>query len=353
MKQQKIIFAYDINQALTETVAGISYDKLYILADRHTAEKCLPLIGSFTDAHPYTLITIEAGDGAKTLDTLSDVWMRLSSGGATRRSLLINLGGGMVTDLGGFAAASFKRGIPFINVPTSLLGAVDAAVGGKTGINFNGLKNEIGAFAPAVAVLISTRFFDSLDDENLLSGYAEMLKHGLLDSPETFGRLLDYDVRSRNNHHLLSLLEESVNIKRRVVEEDPFEKGLRKALNLGHTVGHAFESYCFSINRPLLHGYAVAWGVVCELILSHRQCGFPIESLKRTAEFVYRNYGALPITCKEYEALYEFMTHDKKNEMDKINFTLLSEPGNICLDQTATKENIFIMFDIYRDLFRL
>ena len=184
------------------------------------------------------MITIPAGDTAKDIESISKVWMELSTTGATRRSLMINLGGGMITDLGGFAAASFKRGINFINVPTSLLGAVDAAVGGKTGINFNGLKNEIGVFCPAYAVIISTEFFATLDNDNLLSGYAEMIKHGLISSNEIFNKLINYDIRSRDNIHLLSLLEESVNVKREVVEEDPFEKGLRKALNLGQ-IGRA------------------------------------------------------------------------------------------------------------------
>lgn len=353
MEQQNIIFTHDINQSLREVLKSVTYDKLYILTDVHTHELCLPLLSTFSQEIPYTEITIGAGDSAKNIEALSQIWMTLSTTGATRKSLLINLGGGMITDLGGFAAASFKRGIRFINIATSLLGAVDAAVGGKTGINFNGLKNEIGAFCPAHTVLISSQFLHTLDDENLLSGYAEMLKHGLLDASETFGKLLRFDPRSRDYDTLLTLLEESVSIKRKVVTDDPFEKGIRKALNLGHTVGHAFESYCLHADKPILHGYAVAWGLVCELILSHRQCGFPRELLLRAADFVRENYGALPITCKNYDELYEYMTHDKKNETAEINFTLLKNPGEIEINQTATRKNIEIMFDLYRDLFKL
>ncbi|MEG1904794.1 MAG: 3-dehydroquinate synthase [Bacteroidales bacterium] len=352
MKQQ-IRFTSDINQEVDHILQQTDFDKLYILTDRHTADACLPLLGKTLAAHPFELITLTPGDDSKDLTAIARVWQILSETGASRHSLLINLGGGMITDLGGFAAASFKRGIRFINIPTSLLGAVDAAVGGKTGINFNGLKNEIGAFAPATAVLISTQFFKTLDHENILSGYAEMLKHGLLSSEDYFNRLLAYNPDSRDFDTLLHLLEESVNIKREVVETDPFEKGIRKALNLGHTVGHAFESYALSEKKPVLHGYAVAWGLVCELILSHRQCGFPQELLLRTAAFVRENYGPFVIGCKQYDRLNEYMTHDKKNDAGFINFTLLKGIGDIAINQSATRENIDVMFDIYRDLMRI
>ena len=291
MAQQIIAFTDNVAEKLAGIIGEISYDKLYVLTDENTFAQCALKIKDFILNSKAHVITIPAGDTAKDIESISKVWMELSTTGATRRSLMINLGGGMITDLGGFAAASFKRGINFINVPTSLLGAVDAAVGGKTGINFNGLKNEIGVFCPAYAVIISTEFFATLDNDNLLSGYAEMIKHGLISSNEIFNKLINYDIRSRDNIHLLSLLEESVNVKREVVEEDPFEKGLRKALNLGHTVGHAFESMMLEDNKPVLHGYAVAWGVVCELILSHRHCSFPKDILMLTAEFVRINYG--------------------------------------------------------------
>ncbi|MEG1587293.1 MAG: 3-dehydroquinate synthase [Bacteroidales bacterium] len=342
-----------MNQQLSALIEQTDFDKLYLLTDEHTAKFCLPLLDTFTSTQAFELITIPVGDHVKDLHSISRVWQVLSETGATRHSVMINLGGGMITDLGGFAAASFKRGIRFINIPTSLLGAVDAAVGGKTGINFNGLKNEIGAFAPAFAVLISTEFFITLDKENLLSGYAEMLKHGLLSSADYFDRLLSYDLDSRDFDILLDLLEESVNIKREVVTIDPYEKGIRKALNLGHTAGHAFESYCLQLDKPVLHGYAIAWGLVCELILSHRQTGFPIEYLKQTADFVRENYGPLFITCKQYDELFEYMTHDKKNDAGFINFTLLKGVGDIAINQTASRENIDIMFDIYRDLMRI
>ena len=217
-----------------------------------------------------------------------------------------------MTDLGGFAAATFKRGIRFINIPTTLLSAVDAAVGGKTGVNFNGLKNEIGVFKEAETVIISTVFFSTLPERELKSGYAEMLKHGLLDGEAVYNKLLDYDFDNVAGNGLLRLVEESVNVKRRIVEQDPFEQGLRRALNLGHTAGHAFESLALKRNSPVPHGYAVAWGMVVEAVLSHTEKGFPSAELYRLADYVCRHYGAFHITCDDYPELIEFMRHDKK-----------------------------------------
>ena len=279
------------------------------------------------DSQPLTqalLSTGPADDTHTNLESLSSVWMALSRNGATRKSFLVNLGGGMVTDLGAFAASTFKRGIAFVNVPTTLLGAVDAAVGGKTGINFNGLKNEIGVFNSARSVVIGTEFFHTLSSENLLSGYAEMLKHGLISDADTYDRLIEMDMLHPDMQQLLPLLEASVQVKERVVAEDPFEKGLRKSLNLGHTVGHAFESLSHECNQPVMHGYAVAWGLVCELLLSHLQLGFPVERVRQLAVFVRRHYGVFYITCQDYDRLYERMTNDKKNEYSHINFPLVA-----------------------------
>ena len=215
MEPQKILFTATPGKTLGEVIDSLAHDNLFILCDTHTQAMSLPLLsGELPTTH---VITIEAGDTHKTLEALAHVWDELSRHGASRKSLLVNLGGGMVTDLGGFAAACFKRGIRFINLPTTLLGAVDAAVGGKTGINFNGLKNEIGAFRPADAVIISTRFFTTLPHEELLSGYAEMLKHALIDSADSYRALLDFDLSTPDWERLLQLLEESVQVKQRIV----------------------------------------------------------------------------------------------------------------------------------------
>ena len=309
----------------------------------------MPQLQNIPAIQDATEIIIGAEDVHKNLETLASVWQALSEQGATRHSLLINLGGGMVTDLGGFAAATFKRGIAYINIPTTLLSMVDASVGGKTGINFNGLKNEIGVFAPASSVLLETEFLRSLDAHNFFSGYAEMLKHGLISTPEHLAELLSFDTEQIDYAALKAMVGRSVQVKENIVEQDPKEHGIRKALNLGHTIGHAFESLALAENRPVLHGYAVAWGIVCELYLSHIKTGFPKEKMRQTIQFIKENYGAFAFNCKQYDRLYELMLHDKKNTAGIINFTLLKEVGDICLNQTADKETIFEVLDFYRE----
>lgn len=349
---QQLLFTADISATLDQILEGYAYDRLFLLTDENTRRSCLPLLSASTKLATADLICIEPDDTHKTLQSLASVWQALSDRHATRRSVMVNLGGGMVTDLGGFAAATFKRGIRYFNLPTTLLGAVDAAVGGKTGINFNGLKNEVGAFAPAEAVLVTTAFFASLSREHLLSGFAEMLKHGLISSPAVYEPLFSLDLTRPDSPEMLARLEESIAVKRRVVEEDPFEKGLRKSLNLGHTIGHAFESLSHHRHQPVQHGYAVAWGLVGELILSHRRLGFPLDTLRRFASYVREHYGTFVITCDDYDYLCERMTHDKKNAAsDAINFTLLSDVGQVVINQTATRDEITLALDLYRDLF--
>ena len=348
MCKQEILLSEHLAETLGTALDKCAYDKLFVLTDEHTRELCLPLVDTYLPAG-RELITIAPGDSHKNLETLAYVWKELSNRKGTRRSLMLNLGGGMVTDLGGFAAATFKRGITYINIPTTLLAMVDASAGGKTGINFNGLKNEIGAFSPARFVLLDTEFLRSLDDENIRSGYAEMLKHGLISDTEHWAELLNFDPARPDYDALRSLVSRSVSIKERIVEQDPREKGIRKALNFGHTAGHAFESLALEQGRPRLHGYAVAWGIVCELYLSCLRTGFPKDKLRQTVQFIKETYGTFDFDCKQYDRLYEFMTHDKKNESDAVNFTLLADVGDIRINQTAGREEIFEMLDFYRE----
>lgn len=347
MSKQRIIAATELADALRELLSQVSHDRLFILADEHTARLCYPLITNVVgDAH---LIIISAGDDNKHVDSLCHVWSELSSHGATRHSLLINVGGGMVTDLGGFAAATFKRGIPCINVPTTLLAMVDAAVGGKTGINLHSLKNEVGAFYPAEAVVVSSQFLHTLDMPNLVSGFAEMLKHGLISTEEHWAQLMRYDLHQPDLAALQPLIMESIYTKEHIVEQDPTEKHIRKALNLGHTLGHAFETLAMRRGAPVLHGYAVAWGLIGELYLSHVREGFPVDKLRQTVSFIKEVYGAFDFTCRDYEELLGLMQHDKKNVGAQINFTLLGGIGDIRINCTATKEEIFEMLDFVRE----
>lgn len=347
--KQDIIIADNLNKNIQEAVDNVKHDKLFVLVDTTTRKLCWPVISKHPSMKGAQLITIQPTDDAKTLETLSYVWTALQQGGATRHSLLVNLGGGMVTDLGGFAASTFKRGMAYINIPTTLLSQVDASVGGKTGINFGGLKNEIGVFNCARAVILSSTFLRTLDSANLLSGYAEMLKHGLLSNKEELGKLLAFDITHPDYDTLQQMVAKSVGIKENIVEQDPTETGIRKALNLGHTAGHALESLALQEGRTVLHGYAVAWGLVMELYLSVCKCGFPSMEMQRIATYVKEHYGLFLYECKHYDRLYEFMCHDKKNEGGHINFTLLNSVGGICINQAATRKEIEEMLDYYRE----
>lgn len=347
--KQDVIIADNLERCLAEAVGKVEHDRLFVLTDTTTKQLCWPVVQNYAVMKDAIMITIQPTDEAKTLETLATVWTSLQKGGATRHSLMINLGGGMVTDLGGFAASTFKRGMAYINIPTTLLSQVDASVGGKTGINFGGLKNEIGVFNCASSVILSSTFLRTLDTENMLSGYAEMLKHGLLSSKEHWAELLTFDITTPDYATLQNLVAKSVAIKEQIVKEDPTEKGIRKALNLGHTAGHAIESLALKEGRTILHGYAVAWGLLMELYLSARKCGFPAKEMHQMEAYIKEHYGKFLYDCKHYETLYNFMSHDKKNQGGNINFTLLGSIGDIRINQTASQDEIEEMLDYYRE----
>ena len=348
MNQQKVVIAEDLGQSLNEAMKVCERDKVFILLDETTEKCCLPVVEAAVGLQDAKRIIIGATDTHKTLESLAHVWEELGAGGGTRHSLLINIGGGMVTDLGGFAASTFKRGINYINIPTTLLSMVDASVGGKTGINFRGLKNEIGVFNNASTVILDTQFLKTLDAENICSGYAEMLKHGLISNEKMWAELMNFELEQPDLRLLSRMVADSVAVKERIVTEDPTEQGIRKALNLGHTVGHAFESFALK-RQPVLHGYAVAWGLICELYLSCVKTGFPTDKMHQTVRFIKEHYGMMTITCDDYPTLLELMTHDKKNVAGTINFTLLGGIGDIRINQTATKEEIYEALDFYRE----
>lgn len=344
---QQVTYTNEVDATLSQVLASTPASQLFVIVDTNTARLVLPQLNKLRDA---TVITIAAGDTNKTINTVAQVWLSLSQSNATRQSAIVNLGGGMVTDLGGFAAATFKRGIRFVNVPTTLLGAVDAAVGGKTGVNFNGLKNEVGVFAEASDVIVSSCFFDTLPNQEFLSGYAEMIKHGMLHSCETFNSLIRQHPSCCDTELVLRQLQQSIHIKQSIVEQDPQEHGIRRTLNWGHTVGHALESLAMRRNNPVPHGYAVAWGMVVESVLSHIKHKFPSEELHQLATFVKEHYGVYPITCDDYPELLDLMHHDKKSHHGEINCTLLVQCGNASIDNTIEEEDMRVALDIFRDL---
>lgn len=339
-----VLFTKQIASELATFLASHKYDKVFVLTDTNTCELCLPVLDEVLRAANAHNITIQAGDTHKDIAQVASIWEVLSNHGASRNSLLINMGGGMVTDLGGFAGATFKRGLHTLNIPTTLMASVDAAVGGKTGINFNGLKNEIGAFYPPDSVFIDCTFLSTLDRANLLSGYAEMIKHGLISTEENLNKVLLFDLDRLNE-----LVHTSVMIKERIVAEDPKEQGIRKALNFGHTIGHALESLSFDRNRPILHGHAVAAGMISELFLSFKHCAMPIEIVRHVTHFIKDQYPPFVFSCDDYDTLYEYMTHDKKNEGGYIYFTLLGGIGDIRINQIINKELVLESLDFYRE----
>lgn len=321
------------------------YSSVFLLVDSNTRQHCLPLLlGRF--GFPETMVILETspGEKSKNLDTCSKLWYEMAMLGADRQSLLICLGGGVICDLGGFIASVFQRGIDFIYLPTTLLAQVDAAIGGKTGVNLNNLKNYIGLFSPSKSVFIFTEFLKTLPFKELLSGYAEVLKHALLSSEKTCSQLMKrfphtQAMKEADNWSLV--VQRSVVIKNNVVNKDPFEKGLRQVLNLGHTAGHAFESH--SLNRdadPLLHGFAVAMGLVVELRLSVHYCEFPEKLARDIIAYIMSVFPFYSFDPDQIPGITAIMGFDKKNRAGNIQMTLLKQPGDLITGFTCSREAI-------------
>lgn len=337
-------------------LSNLPQGQLFVLTDSHTTEYCLPLLAEFIGDMPYHLLTLEAGERSKTLTSVQRVWDFLLQHRATREALLINLGGGMITDLGGFAAATYMRGIRFVNIPTTLLAMVDASSGGKTGIDYNGIKNGIGTFTQPLATLIHPNFLRTLPATELLSGFAEMLKHALIASPEEWIRLLQLAQEELPQAQFVAalskrgLLHNSIAIKEQVVAQDPREAGMRKILNFGHTVGHAIESAAlenslqpstFNLQPTPSHGYCVLWGMVAEVYLSVVHAGCPREVLQQLTQIMLQWYGRPQCDCKQREQLIQRMYQDKKNEANTLpNFTLLRAVGEPIINQHLSDADI-------------
>ncbi|MBK5202547.1 MAG: 3-dehydroquinate synthase [Prolixibacteraceae bacterium] len=348
--QSSIIFSRQITEELEKIINSFPEGKTFLLTEETPEKLCLPILQPLLKKKGIRQVVIPGGENNKSTESVTKVWEFLSKNGADRKSLLINLGGGMLTDLGGFSASTFKRGMAFVNIPTTLLSQVDASVGGKTGINFNGLKNEIGVFNNPCKVIIDTDFLKTIDDKNFLSGFAEMIKHGLIKNPEHLKKLLDYDMNKKDLTELQKIIKESVNIKEWFVKRDPTEKNIRKALNFGHTAGHAFESFALHKGKPILHGYAVIFGIIAELYLSGKKMGFDKKILQDITGWIIKKYGKFEISTEDEEPLYGLMTHDKKNENNQINFTLLSKIGEVEINQVCSKQEIMDTLNYYRNL---
>ncbi len=296
------------------------YSSEFVLVDDHTAKWCLPAFLQRFPDFPFIPIEIPAGEAGKNVHTLTRVWQHLIDEGGDRSSLLINLGGGVVTDLGGFAASTFKRGIDFVHVPTSLLAMVDAAIGGKNGVDLGNLKNQVGVIRPPLAICIFPEFLSTLPEREIISGKAEMYKHGLIASREHWN-----SVKNLQGTPETRLIKSSAQIKSEVVASDPDERGWRKILNFGHTLGHAIESYFLSQNPddPFLHGEAIACGMILEAYLSHKVLGLAQTELEEISQTLTLEYPKIPIKKTDYQHIESFMFHDKKNVNGEIRFVLL------------------------------
>lgn len=346
----KIIYSRLIETELSLWIEKYPRGKVFLATEETVNQLWISKFDNFFISNEIQKVVIPAGESNKKIESVAKIWEFLSKNGGDRKSLLITIGGGMLTDLAGFGATTFKRGIDFLNVPTTLLSQVDASVGGKTGINFNGLKNEVGTFKEPVAVIINTDFLKTIDKENFISGFAEMIKHGLIYKSEHLAELKDFDFDNIDYDLLQEIIQHSVNIKEYFVSNDLTENNIRKALNFGHTVGHAFESLAMQQKRPILHGYAVAFGMIAELFLSIKKCNFPSKDIEEITNWLLQVYGKFDIQKNDYDQLFELMTHDKKNDSGRINFTLIPEIGKIEINQNCEKKLIFEALDYYRNL---
>jgi 3-dehydroquinate synthase len=350
MEKGKVFFSNNAYEQLTNYLTDKkSFSKIFILVDSNTHEYCLPtLLQNVGILKNYELIEIEPGEENKNINTVVGIWDTLTELGADRKSLMINLGGGVLTDMGGFVASTFKRGMKFINIPTTLLSMVDASTGGKTGIDLGNLKNQIGIFNLPEMVLVNSEFLSTLDSRQMRSGLAEMIKHGLIADKNHWDKLSDLD--NLDSNALDDLIQQSVSVKIKVVTEDPTEQGLRKILNYGHTIGHAVETFYMNTDKMLFHGEAIAIGMIAEAYLSTLKTGFEMEDADEIKKVILEYFPKTAIDKKDFPAIMELMKHDKKNVSGVISFSLLESIGSCAYDCYAFPKEIEEALEYYVDV---
>jgi len=344
-----VYFNADCYTAINTHLLANNYSTLYIIVDTHTIELCYPnFIAKIITEIPIEIIQIEAGEEHKNLETCAGVWNALSELNADRKCLIINIGGGVVTDLGGFIASTFKRGVNYINVPTSLLAMVDASVGGKTGVDLGSLKNQIGVINTAEMVLIDTEFLTTLPANEMRSGLAEILKHGLIADANYWSKTSN--IAQLTTDHLDAIIYESVVIKNNIVTQDPFENGLRKSLNFGHTLGHAIESYFLENENKntLLHGEAVAIGMILACYLSTKLTHFSASDCETVKKVIFNLFDKIEFHKKDIVSIIELLKYDKKNSFGNINFVLLEAIGTPKMDCIVPNALILEAFEYYK-----
>ncbi|CAM3848279.1 MULTISPECIES: 3-dehydroquinate synthase [Flavobacterium] len=334
---------------LSEILLVENYSKIFIIADENTSSHCLPRFLSLlaTDVE-IEIIELEAGEENKNIETCLQVWHSLTELGGDRKSIILNLGGGVITDIGGFIACTFKRGIDFINIPTTLLSMVDASIGGKNGVDLGNLKNQIGIIREPKAVIIDTQYLETLEGNQMRSGFAEMLKHGLIYDRTYWNKLKD--TTALNTEDLDDLIYESVLIKNKIVSEDISENGIRKALNYGHTLGHAIESYYLesSEKTSLLHGEAIAIGMILEAFISKEKGLISNEEYQEIKYVISDIYDFVEFNETDIKNCIDLLIYDKKNEFGTIQFALLEGIGSIKINQQSDNELIYKAFNDYK-----
>ncbi|QDO95018.1 3-dehydroquinate synthase [Formosa sediminum] len=346
----KIHFNLSAYQHVNAHIENSNPSNIFILVDENTHELCLPhLLAEIKTTKTIEIVEIESGEINKTIETCVGVWNVLSELGGDRKSLVINLGGGVITDLGGFVASTFKRGISFINIPTTLLSMVDASVGGKTGVDLGNLKNQIGVINTPEMVIIDTTYLKTLPQNEMRSGLAEMLKHGLIQDKAYWDKFKDLSLL--HTEHLDQLIYESVLIKKHVVDIDPREDGLRKTLNFGHTIGHAIESYFLtnSYKTTLLHGEAIAIGMILAAYISTKLTGLSEAENNEIKNVINSIYDFVSINEEDYEPIIDLLKYDKKNSHGNINFVLLSAIGETKIDCLVPNDLIIEALKFYND----
>lgn len=339
--------------ALNSFFTSCNYTKVFVLVDENTSSLCLSLaVRKVPLLAGAKVLQIKSGEQRKTLASCNILWRKLMEEGADTRSVLINLGGGVITDLGGFVASTFMRGIAFANIPTTLLSQVDASVGSKVGVDFDGFKNQIGRFADPQAVFILPEFLNTLPQKQLLSGYAEMMKHAIIADPDYWNIILSQGFEPQDGWD--DMIRQSVGIKQKIVKFDPFDQGLRKVLNFGHTIGHGIESYSLLHDKiPMLHGEAVAIGMICEAFISTKLCGLPEDEFIQIVEFINMHFQLQPISIDAAQEVLEIIKHDKKSESGKCRMTLLPHIGKAIINQECTNDIIINSLHFYVNSFDL
>lgn len=333
----------DLRESASNWLRERNYSGIAILVDENTGQHCLPVFLKKTGLEDFQLIEIEAGEQHKNIETCQLIWRRMMECGLDRRSLLLNLGGGVIGDMGGFCAATFKRGMDFVQVPTTLLSQVDASVGGKLGIDFMQVKNSIGVFQDPAAVFIDADFLKTLPYRELRSGFAEMIKHTLIADARQWQKMSELDDLTRLEWAPYIL--HSLRIKQGIVTMDPFERGIRKALNFGHTIGHAIEGHALETDHPLLHGEAIAVGMIAESYLSHLKLGLPMRDVEAIVAYLNGLYGVVQIDQSNYPAFFTLMQQDKKNENGQILFSLIHPIGNTVVNVACDHADIEAALD--------